>query len=290
MILEGEMLMNQPLRVHDNEPLTLRQRRRSVGAGFMYFGIYFAVQNIVSTVYVFLFMLFGILQNSILNFDALLLQTMQNAVLLSGICNLLTLVVYWILFSARHCQFSAETHLTSFRVPFLLLMIPLGLSCYTCIVCILSQLPENLLLRYTSTAENLFGSFSSPLEMICLIVLAPLAEEVVFRGLFYTRLKRGMRRAPALLLTGIFFGLMHGQLIWSAYAFVLSILLCIVLDWYDSLWASILLHISFNAGQYVVAPFFDRIDFASLFIGSVLLLVLFILLAYRVGRHVQQRS
>ena len=215
-------------------------------------------------------------------------QSLDNAAILSGLCNLITLVIYWVFFSARRCHFGMETQLFRVNIPALLLMIPLGLSCYTFIVCILSLLPENLLQSYISSAEGLLGS-SSPLAILSLVVLAPLAEEVAFRGLLYTRLRRGMPRLLAFFLASFLFGLMHGQFVWMLYAFVLSLLLCAILDWFGSLWPGILLHMTFNAGQYVAAPFLEQIDFLPLLCGSILLLVPLLLLVYRIGRRTRRR-
>ena len=155
------------------------------------------------------------------------------------------------------------------------------------VVCILSLLPQATLSSYTDSAAGLLGA-SSVLTILCIAVIAPLSEEVIFRGLLYTRLKRGMGRAPAILLASLLFGIMHGQLIWAAYACALSVLLCLVLDWYDSLWASVLLHLSFNAGQYLLPAFLEPLSLPVLLIGSVLLLVPLILLAHRVGKRARR--
>ena len=67
------------------------------------------------------------------------------------------------------------------------------------------------------------------------VLMAPVLEEVVFRGLVYTRLKQGMPRAVAAILTSLLFGLMHGTIIWGLYTFAFSLLLIWVFEEFGSL-------------------------------------------------------
>ena len=280
--------MEQPVYIPPEEAPPARSGRgRSIGAGFMYFGMYIAINSLVSVLYAIIIVSISFAQTGGLDYYALIQQVLDGSALLAGICGILTLVVYWIFFAARRCHFGEETRLRRVNFPALLLMIPLGLCCYVFVVCILSLLPQSALSGYADSAEGLLGS-TSLLTILCIAVIAPLAEEVIFRGLLYTRLKRGMGRALALPLTSLIFGVMHGQLVWAAYAFALSLLLCLVLDWYDSLWASVLLHLSFNAGQYLLPPFLEPLSVEILLLASVLLLIPLILLAHRVGKRAQR--
>lgn len=281
--------MEQPIYpAPETDPLPRISRGRSVGAGFMYFGMYIAINSLVSVLFVVITLVISIAQTGSFDPEALIQQVLDGSALLAGICGILTLLVYWIFFAARRCHFGEETRLRRVGFPALLFMIPLGICCHVFVVCILSLLPQSALSGYNSSAEGLLGA-TSLLSILCIAVIAPLAEEVIFRGLLYTRLKRGMGRAIALPLASLLFGMMHGQLIWAAYAFALSVLLCLVLDWYDSLWASVLLHLSFNASQYLLPRFLEPLSLGVLLIGSVLLMVPLILLAHRAG-HAARRA
>lgn len=89
------------------------------------------------------------------------------------------------------------------------------------------------------------------LAFMSLVILPPLAEEIIFRGFFYGTLRRsGARLAVAILVTSIVFGTLHlfggadGRLVWVAAidTFVLSIVLCYLREKTDSIWASIIVH------------------------------------------------
>lgn len=59
--------------------------------------------------------------------------------------------------------------------------------------------------------------------------------------------------ALACVLSSLLFGVLHGQLLWIAYAFVMGVALTIVFERTGTLWANIIVHITFNlAGSYLV--------------------------------------
>ena len=69
----------------------------------------------------------------------------------------------------------------------------------------------------------------------------------------HTRLRRAMPAALACVLSSLLFGVLHGQLLWIAYAFVMGVALTIVFERTGTLWANIIVHITFNlAGSYLV--------------------------------------
>lgn len=77
-------------------------------------------------------------------------------------------------------------------------------------------------------------------------ILIPLAEELVFRGLGYQRLRREMNALPAAVITAMLFALYHGNLIQGIYAFLMGLLLTFVCEIYGSLSAAWLFHAAAN--------------------------------------------
>jgi membrane protease YdiL (CAAX protease family) len=88
------------------------------------------------------------------------------------------------------------------------------------------------------------------LVFISLVVLPPIAEEIMFRGFLYTSFRQKFRMRYAMILTSILFGLAHLQfgsgapLLWVAAldTFTLSLVLCYLREKTDSLVPSMLLH------------------------------------------------
>ena len=84
--------------------------------------------------------------------------------------------------------------------------------------------------------------------LVC--VLAPIAEELFFRGFCFTALRRTLGMLPAAALTGIIFGAIHlggTEIEFIVPLMVFGFLLCLLYVWTDSLLPCIVLHALNNA-------------------------------------------
>jgi membrane protease YdiL (CAAX protease family) len=93
---------------------------------------------------------------------------------------------------------------------------------------------------------------SAMLLMAMAVLVAPLVEETVFRGYLYPLFAKSFGILPAILLTGILFGLMHGaQLAWTWGIVGLLIIVGIVFTfaraYTGTVLASFLLHLGYNS-------------------------------------------
>jgi membrane protease YdiL (CAAX protease family) len=79
-----------------------------------------------------------------------------------------------------------------------------------------------------------------------MIALAPLAEEIMFRGMFYTALRKRRNKWWAMALTSLVFAFSHGQLLHFMAIFSSGLLLVYLYDRTKSLVPSISLHVSMN--------------------------------------------
>jgi membrane protease YdiL (CAAX protease family) len=100
--------------------------------------------------------------------------------------------------------------------------------------------------------EILKNRNSAMLLMAMAVLIAPLVEETVFRGYLYPLFAKSFGILPAILLTGVLFGLMHGaQLGWTWGIVVLLILVGIVFTmaraYTGTVLASFLLHLGYNS-------------------------------------------
>jgi len=88
--------------------------------------------------------------------------------------------------------------------------------------------------------------------VLTVVVLAPLAEEIVFRGYLLGTLQLVLARGPALGLSAVAFGLVHGL----PYALPIT-LLGLVFGWlrqrHGSLWPSVCAHVLHNALTMAIA-------------------------------------
>jgi len=84
------------------------------------------------------------------------------------------------------------------------------------------------------------------------VIMAPVAEEVIFRGYFYGVIRSYGGRLPALLTSSLLFAAIHVHLPSLLGLGILAIILCMVYERTGSLWASIAMHAAFNASTIVV--------------------------------------
>ena len=105
--------------------------------------------------------------------------------------------------------------------------------------------------QYEQVAQE---QFSLPLWAGIIIygVISPAAEELVFRGLVYNRLKRYFSVGIAILFSGIIFGGYHGNAIQIGYGFVFGILMAVLYEKYGAFIVPVLLHSVANTGIYFI--------------------------------------
>ena len=115
---------------------------------------------------------------------------------------------------------------------------------YLLVTVILSLLPEAWLESYAEASAAL--NDNSLIMVLASVVAAPIAEEIIFRGLILSRLKRAMPGWLAVVLSALVFGLCHGQPVWMAYAFVLGLFFGLMAHRSGSILPSLLAHFIFN--------------------------------------------
>lgn len=204
---------------------------------------------------------------------------MSNMNWLALISGVLTLVVLWLFFIIRKKKVFREASLCKFEANKVLPIILLGIAAAFFISCALTllPLPESLMEAYMESSQGL-TSGSLPVIFISTVIVAPIVEEVVFRGLVLSRLKKAMNVWVAVVISSLLFGLMHAQLLWVIYAFALGMLLAIVAERLNSIGASIILHMAFN----LVGVFGENINMGNfqMLIVAVVSLIIMIAMIY----------
>lgn len=173
-----------------------------------------------------------------------------NTILIISGC--LTLLFLWIFFLCRKKKLFVETEIRSFPIQYVPVIVVLGIALAAVVTFVLGFLPEDMLEAYAEESQLIIGDSITLTAIISNMILTPIVEEIIFRGLVLTRLKRSVPIVWAAVITSIIFGLAHGQIVWIAYATVLGLILCLVAIQTQSVAASILLHMVFNIFGTVV--------------------------------------
>jgi len=119
-----------------------------------------------------------------------------------------------------------------------------------CLNLILPLFPQTLE-RYSSLLESLVGG-NVIVSVICTAVLAPIAEELIFRELMTRHLRKLFPFWFANIIQALVFGIYHMNIVQGIYAFFLGLLFGYVAYRLNSIWASIMLHGIVNASGLVL--------------------------------------
>lgn len=84
------------------------------------------------------------------------------------------------------------------------------------------------------------------IEILTLCMIGPVAEELVYRGFVYQRLRERGSQAAAAVWSAFLFGLMHFNLVQGVYAFILGILLAHIVERTGGLAAAAAAHMAAN--------------------------------------------
>lgn len=188
----------------------------------------------------------------------------DHAVILATIAaTLITVLLFFLFFQIRRKTLAKEvgfTHLTRPTAVFgSMLALGFGLCILSTFLIALIPFPQSWIAQYGQYSDALTEDCLW-LTMIGTVLCAPLTEELVFRGLVYTRLRRGMPVWAAALLSAVFFGILHGTFLHLVFVIPMGLLLCYVYEKYRSLWAAVFLHMGFNlCGSVLPYYTFDKL-------------------------------
>ncbi len=140
------------------------------------------------------------------------------------------------------------------KVKNIILFIFLGIGCQffsSGVMSLLQYSFERAFRQYGQVIESILNE-NIVLVLLYTVIIAPLAEEVVFRGLILHRARRTVSFWGANILQAVFFGLYHQNLIQGVYATAIGLLLGMIYRKFNTIIAPILLHILINASAFIV--------------------------------------
>lgn len=182
----------------------------------------------------------------------------DNAVLLTGITGILAMLPCLYLYRKDHIarkagalipQKTAAGKLTAGEVTLIFVMGAAFSQFANMFVALLQSFIDYQ--EYQETMDQITGNKSLGFLIICMGVIAPIAEEVVFRWLIYLRLRDYMKMGAAAVISGLIFGIYHGNLVQAVYAGILGMVFAYFLEISGCLWSSVLLHMGANIWSLV---------------------------------------
>lgn len=119
-----------------------------------------------------------------------------------------------------------------------------------------SELMERLGVEKVQETVTVFQSAKDPAMLILMafaaVVVAPICEEVVFRGYLYPAAKRFAGPWVAAVCTALMFSAAHGSMSALLPLFVFGLVLVALYEFTGSIWAPVAVHFVFNAATVAV--------------------------------------
>ncbi len=262
--------------------------------------LYFACQTVVQYIYLFtkVFEYVSALGTDALSsfnneeefqkiMNYLLEATTKDALVLTFICNMITVAVLLIFYFYDRKKWDRNNPLNNSAVKNPLQYV-LGSSVavgacvgFNIILSIIvaiatSSLGEEIMDSYDTVASAIDAA-PIWIQILAVVVSAPICEELLMRGLIYKRLRSFSRPLTSALISSAIFGAIHGNWVQFVYAFSVGFIAAYVYEYTGNLFAPILFHMIANgistvASLETISPYFDTLMLGEGFITTTLTL------------------
>lgn len=170
------------------------------------------------------------------------------------LANMSVLLIYWLAFRSKRIKLSTYTGMRRFNLLSVVAALVAGFVAHGLVLVVLENLKPvaEVITEYEHKMEwmregNVF------LLLVVTLIVAPIVEEIVFRGVLITSLQKIITPIGALILTSVLFGVAHGNIVQGIYSFLLGLILGFIRIRSGSLLNCIFMHISFNASNIIAA-------------------------------------
>lgn len=208
------------------------------------------------------------------------LMANMNYILLTS--SILTIVIFFLIYIIKKKNISDELYFKDTNKPNYLIALMLGVSVWLFNMGFVSLLSETGLFvkSFKALEDNMafVGVNNVILSILVVGIVAPFAEELLFRGVIYNKLSKNISITATIIIQGILFGIYHMNFVQGLYASLLGILFGYITFKTKSIWPAIIIHMVNNTIS-IIAPYILGESFDSLFDYIILLIIGFIISA-----------
>lgn len=219
---------------------------------FAYFITWYLLSNLVATFYIVFYRLI----TKEANLDVINNALDANIAALTIIANCLTIFIFMFAYkkkkttlferaNIKKVNISTGIHSFVFGAAFLLVI--------NILLMILANFAPQEWFNAHTEHNSVITNADPTIQFFGVVLIAPLLEEILFRGLIGKALSRNLPNWVAIILSSLIFGAVHGTIISFMYASVLGIFMCWLFFKTDSLLSSILFHMGFNTVSYFMS-------------------------------------
>ncbi|MBB6623681.1 CPBP family intramembrane glutamic endopeptidase [Clostridium gasigenes] len=172
----------------------------------------------------------------------------MNYILLAS--SITTILIFMLIYKLRKKKLSEELRFKKTKASNYGVALLLGVSVYLFNIGFISLLSKAGLFKgsFDALEKNMSFMVESNIFLTILVVgiVAPFAEELLFRGIIYKTLSKSMSIPTVIIIQGVLFGIYHMNIVQGLYATLLGILFGYVTYKTKSLWPAIIMHMVNN--------------------------------------------
>ena len=164
-----------------------------------------------------------------------------------GIC--LTLLTLHFVAKKKKTSVAKEAtfSLKNLNFKYILGMYGFGLCASISASAFLSLIPDSLMRGYDEMTNAAFSGYDVWFSCICILLLAPVTEEIIFRGYLLNRLLPLFKETASIWIVSILFAMFHLSIVWIVYGALLGWIMAKISIRHDNIAYSLAIHLGFNA-------------------------------------------
>ena len=212
--------------------------------------------------------------------ETLAMENISNQAYISFIfAAIVSLPIFYFIIKARKQSIKEVIGFHKINAPNIFIVSILGAFLFLFISFLMSYILQTGMFEESfNKAEEMFKFLTGGnviLGFLAIVVIGPLMEELLFRGLILYELDKHINTYIAIIIQAVLFGLVHLNFYQLTYTVLIGIILGLAYVWLKSIWAPIIIHVVNNGLSFALTTFSNVDDSAVDFTGVIYALWLF---------------
>ena len=255
---------------------------KQIGKALLYFGVYLGGQfaaSIAISIALSIYAGFTCAREGIKDMSVIMERHQELYLHSTGLIvfggALIAFITLLIVAAVRKTKMSEMTDAKKVSPKTLIAGYGIGLTCWFIInsALLLLPIPQSVFDSYGNAASGLMNQ-NIIFAILGNIIAAPIIEEIIFRGLVFGRLKKGMPVWLALILSSLLFGLCHVNPLWISYAAVLGMVFAFIYHKTGSILPGIMAHMACNLTSTALSYSGISVNTTFIYIGSIVMITI----------------
>lgn len=233
----------------------MKERMKHIAGGLGYVLIFLG-SSVIFTLVLMMILAFvmgiqigmsGTVMTEVMIAEQLTQKLLEYSNVATALAQALTIFLLYMIFKSPKTgnTLQKEASIVPFRKKSIVPIVIMAFALSVFVSYVLAFVPEEIMKAYEEASAGLTEG-PIVLQILSTVILAPIMEEILFRGIVLPRFAKAMPLPIAVIASSLVFGMLHGQLIWIAYATFLGLVMSVIALREKSTKASMLFHMVFN--------------------------------------------